>query len=48
MKKRSKTSGSYLRANYLSHTVWDAYDQIVDACCQAWNAFIQVTAHPPS
>ena len=31
----------YLRGNYLSHTVWDTYDQIVDACCTAWNAFIQ-------
>lgn len=34
----------YLRGNYLSHTVWDAYDQIVDACCKAWNAFIQDAA----
>ena len=34
----------YLRGNYLSHTVWDTYDQIVDACCKAWNAFIQDTA----
>jgi hypothetical protein len=31
----------YLRGNYLSHMVWDTYDQIVDACCTAWNAFIQ-------
>ena len=30
----------YLRGNHLSITVWDTYDQIVDACCRAWNAFI--------
>jgi DDE superfamily endonuclease len=34
----------YLRGNYLSHTLWDTYDQIVDACCTAWNAFIQDAA----
>jgi transposase len=33
----------YLRANYLSISVWDTYDQIVDACCRAWNAFISDT-----
>jgi hypothetical protein len=31
---------AYLRANYLSISVWDTYDQIVDACCRAWNAFV--------
>jgi hypothetical protein len=30
----------YLRGNHLSISVWDTYDQIVDACCRAWNAFI--------
>lgn len=30
----------YLRGNYLSHTVWGTYEQIVEACCTAWNAFI--------
>jgi hypothetical protein len=30
----------YLRQNLLSHRVWDSYDAIVDACCQAWNALI--------
>jgi transposase len=30
----------YLRGNYLSISVWDTYDQIVDACCRAWNAFL--------
>jgi hypothetical protein len=27
----------YLRANRLSHTVWDTYGAILDACCDAWN-----------
>jgi transposase len=31
----------YLRGNRLSLTVWDTYDQIVEACCNAWNAFLQ-------
>ena len=31
----------YLRANYLNISIWDTYDEIVDACCRAWNAFIQ-------
>jgi transposase len=28
---------AYLRANFLSHRVWDGYEAIVDACCDAWN-----------
>ncbi len=28
----------YLRGNNLAHSVWDTYDEIVDACCDAWNA----------
>jgi transposase len=28
---------AYLRANFLSHRVWDSYDAIVSACCDAWN-----------
>ena len=28
---------AYLRANFLSHRVWDSYEAIVDACCGAWN-----------
>jgi hypothetical protein len=28
----------YLRGNTLSHQVWETYDAIVDACCDAWNA----------
>ena len=33
----------YLRQNYLSHLVFDTYTEIVDACCEAWNAL----AHSP-
>ena len=28
---------AYLRANFLSHRVWDSYEAIVEACCDAWN-----------
>ncbi len=28
---------AYLRANFLSHRVWDGYEAIVEACCDAWN-----------
>ncbi len=27
----------FLRQNLLSHRVWDSYEAIVDACCDAWN-----------
>lgn len=30
----------YLRDNLLSNTVWETYEAIVDACCNAWNALI--------
>ena len=30
---------AYLRANKLAITVFDSYDDIVDACCKAWNFF---------
>ena len=33
----------YLRQNYLSNRVFDSYEAIVDACCDAWNA---LTAEP--
>ena len=33
----------YLRANWLSISVFDDYDAIVAACCTAWNRF----AHHP-
>ena len=28
---------AYLRGNKLSNRVFDTYDMIVDACCNAWN-----------
>ena len=28
----------YLRERFLSHRVWRSYADILDACCQAWNA----------
>jgi hypothetical protein len=30
----------YLRANKLSAGVWDTYDEIVEACADAWNWFL--------
>ena len=30
----------YLRSNFLSHCVWDIYEAILDACCDAWNALM--------
>lgn len=30
----------YLRSNFLSHCVWETYDAILDACCNAWNALM--------
>jgi DDE superfamily endonuclease len=32
---------AFLRANFLSHRVWDGYDAIVDACCDAWTALMR-------
>jgi transposase len=31
----------FLRGNYLCHLVWDSYEQIVGACCDAWNKFVR-------
>jgi len=31
---------AYLRSNNLSNRVFDTYDAIVDACCDAWNWLI--------
>jgi transposase len=28
----------FLRQNYLANRVYETYDAIVDACCEAWNA----------
>jgi len=30
----------YLRQNYLANRVFETYDAIVDACCDAWNKLI--------
>lgn len=30
----------YLRANYLSNRIFETYDQIIDACCEAWRNLI--------
>ncbi len=30
----------FLRANKLCATVWDSYDDILDACAEAWNGFV--------
>jgi len=30
---------AYLRGNQLSNTVYETYDEIVTACCEAWNFF---------
>lgn len=33
----------YLRGNWLSNTVFESYDDIIDAACEAWN---KLTALP--
>ena len=33
----------YLRERFLSHRLWPTYDDILDACCQAWNALLAET-----
>lgn len=30
----------FLRGNQLSNRVFDTYEAILDACCDAWNAFL--------
>jgi hypothetical protein len=32
----------FLRANFLSHRVWDSYEAILSACRDAWNALMQM------
>jgi len=32
----------YLRQNHLAGRLFDEYDDIVDACCMAWNALISL------
>ncbi len=34
----------YLRANWLSNRVFETYDDIVDAACEAWNRLIALPA----
>jgi hypothetical protein len=34
----------YLRGNALSHQVWETYDAIVEACCDAWNGLMRTPA----
>lgn len=31
----------YLRQNQLSHRVWETYEQIIEACREAWNSLIR-------
>jgi len=30
----------YLRERFLSHRLWPTHDDILDACCAAWNALL--------
>ena len=32
----------YLRGNFLSHRVWDTYEEIMEACRDAWNKLMQM------
>ena len=32
----------FLRANFLSHCVWDTYEAILDACQNAWNKLMEM------
>jgi DDE superfamily endonuclease len=32
---------AYLRGNAFSHQVWETYEDILDACCDAWNALMR-------
>jgi transposase len=31
----------YLRGNKLANTVYETYDELVTACCNAWNFFVE-------
>jgi transposase len=33
----------YLRERFLSHRLWPSYDDVLDACCAAWNALLNDT-----
>ena len=32
----------YLRANAFGHQVWETYEAILDACCDAWNNLTKI------
>jgi hypothetical protein len=32
----------FLRGNFLSLCVWDGYDAIIEACCNAWNKLMRI------
>ena len=32
----------FMRGNFLSHSVWDGYDAIVEAFCDAWNKLMKL------
>ena len=32
----------FMRKNWFGHQVWSSYKAIVDACCDAWNKFMQM------
>ena len=34
-----------LRANLLGHCVWNSYNAIADACCNAWNKLMNMPQH---
>jgi hypothetical protein len=36
----------YPRANRLPTGVWDSYNEILDACCEAWNCSQPTQPHP--
>ena len=33
----------YLSERFLSHRLWPTYDDLLDACCTAWNALLDET-----
>jgi len=37
---RWKTIWQYLRANWLSNRVFETFDEIIDAFCDAWNKLV--------
>ena len=34
---------AYLRGNAFSHEVWETYEDILDACCDAWNGLMRTS-----